>query len=95
MGKVFYSGELHGKKVVINRSGIGKVSSTMSATAMIMMFKIKSLIFVGTAGAISSNANIGDIVVSTACVQHDFDARPFLPKCTVFSVGHMLINADQ
>lgn len=93
--RVFYTGTMHGKQVVINKCGVGKVSSTLTVAAMSMAYKITSLIFVGTAGAIGKEVKIGDIVVSNACVQHDFDGRPFVDKCTVFAVGQKLIGADQ
>ena len=87
LARVFYTGTLHGKRVVINKSGIGKVASALTVAAMAMAYGITSLIFVGTAGATGEQVKIGDIVVSSACVQHDFDGRPFVEKCTVFSVG--------
>ena len=51
LARVFYTGTLHGKRVVINKSGIGKVASTLTVAAMAMAYGITSLIFVGTAGA--------------------------------------------
>ena len=39
--------------------------------------------------------NVGDVVVSTGCVQHDYDMRPFVQKCEVVSCGKKIFGADQ
>ena len=68
MSRMFYTGMMHGKKVVVNKCGVGKVSSALTVSALFCYFKIESLIFVGTAGALGKDVSVGDIVISNACV---------------------------
>eukprot|EP00703_Trepomonas_sp_PC1_P001632 JAP94974.1 5'-methylthioadenosine nucleosidase, S-adenosylhomocysteine nucleosidase [Trepomonas sp. PC1] len=95
MNRLFYTGTLNGKKIVINKCGVGKVSCALTVAAMSVFYKIEFLIFVGTAGAIGKDVKIGDIIISKSCVQFDFDGRPFVEKCVVFSVGQKEIKADE
>ncbi|CAL6001180.1 5'-methylthioadenosine_nucleosidase / S-adenosylhomocysteine nucleosidase [Hexamita inflata] len=92
-GITFYKGEFQKKQVVICKSGIGKVASAITIPIFYLQFQCQKIIFVGTAAAISPDLRIGDIVVSSGCVHHDFDARLFLEKCVVFSVGKKVIPA--
>ncbi|HTF82543.1 MAG TPA: 5'-methylthioadenosine/adenosylhomocysteine nucleosidase [Cytophagales bacterium] len=72
----FYKGKISGKPCVAALSRIGKVASAVTAAVMIERFGISHLIVTGVAGGIHPELTIGDIVVATACVQHDLDARP-------------------
>lgn len=69
----FVCGTLEGKKVVLMRSGVGKVCSAMSTTILLEHFSIDKIINIGTAGGLRKDQNILDIVVSDRIVQHDFD----------------------
>ncbi|CAL6012337.1 5'-methylthioadenosine_nucleosidase / S-adenosylhomocysteine nucleosidase [Hexamita inflata] len=95
MGRTFYQGEFQKKKVVLSKCGVGKVSCALTVAAFHLQFKCTKLVFVGTAGALSKDLRVGDIVVSSGCVQHDFDGRPFVEKCLVFSVGKKVIPAAE
>ena len=74
IGCKFYSGLLNNKNVVIVKSGVGKVNSTMCAQVLIDVFNVDFIIFTGVAGALNPDLNIYDIVISKDCVQHDVDA---------------------
>ncbi|MFX6194042.1 5'-methylthioadenosine/S-adenosylhomocysteine nucleosidase, partial [Acinetobacter baumannii] len=43
---------------------------------LIDQFQVERVIFTGVAGAVHPELNIGDIVVSTDCLQHDIDVTP-------------------
>ncbi len=58
-------------------SGIGKVNSAVCTTILIEEFKVDKIIFTGVAGAVSNELNIGDIVVSSELIEHDFDCTAF------------------
>ena len=73
----FYEGQLAGKKVIVVRSGIGKVNAGICAQILADMFSVEAIINTGIAGSLNKDINIGDIVVSTDVVQHDMDARGF------------------
>ncbi len=74
-GLIFHSGKIDGKDVVIVRSGIGKVNAARCAQAMIDLFNPSAIINTGIAGAIDPALNVGDIVIASDLVQHDFDVR--------------------
>ena len=91
----FYEGILAGKKVVVVRSGIGKVNAGICAQILADIFSVDAIINTGIAGSLNKNINIGDIVLSTDVVQHDMDATGFgyrkgqIPQMPVF-----FFNAD-
>lgn len=91
----FYEGILAGKKVVVVRSGIGKVNAGICAQIQADVFSVDAIINTGIAGSLNKNINIGDIVLSTDVVQHDMDATGFgyrkgqIPQMPVF-----FFNAD-
>ena len=92
----FYEGILAGKKVVVVRSGIGKVNAGICAQILADVFSVDAIINTGIAGSLNKNINIGDIVLSTDVVQHDMDATGFgyrkgqIPQMPVF-----FFNADE
>ena len=73
----FYAGVLEGKKVVVVRSGIGKVNAAVCTQILIDDFQAEVVINTGIAGSLNADINIGDIVVSTDLVHHDMDAVAF------------------
>ena len=91
----FYEGILAGKKVVVVRSGIGKVNAGICAQILADVFSVDAIINTGIAGSLNKNINIGDIVLSTDVVQHDMDATGLgyrkgqIPQMPVF-----FFNAD-
>lgn len=90
-GMVFYQGELCGQKVVIVKSGIGKVNAALCAQILVDLFQVNILINTGIAGSLDAQINIGDMVISTDAVQHDMDASVFgdpvgqIPRMDTFS----------
>ena len=73
----FYEGTLEGKKVVVVRSGIGKVNAGMCTQILADCYQVEAVINTGVAGSLRAEINIGDIVVSTDALQHDMDATGF------------------
>ena len=73
---VFYEGTLDGADVVIVKCGIGKVNAGTCAQLLINDFGVDRIINTGVAGSLDASIDIGDIVVSTDAVQHDFDLTP-------------------
>ena len=71
----YFSGTLHGTPVVVSYCGMGKVCAAVCAQVMVERYGITQLVFTGVAGSLSSELGIGDIVVSTDCIQHDMDGR--------------------
>ncbi len=69
----FYRGTIDGKEIVLVRSGVGKVNMAACTQLLIDQFNVEALINSGVAGTLNPELNQGDIVLSTAAVQHDFD----------------------
>ncbi|GAA4717246.1 5'-methylthioadenosine/adenosylhomocysteine nucleosidase [Brevibacillus fulvus] len=96
----FYEGVLNGKTVVLCKSGVGKVNAAVTTQMLIDQFNVEQIIFTGVAGAAHPDLNIGDIVVSTDCLQHDMDVTalgfpagqiPFAEK-SVWEADRQLID---
>ncbi|MBE6997247.1 MAG: 5'-methylthioadenosine/adenosylhomocysteine nucleosidase [Ruminococcaceae bacterium] len=75
-GMEFCEGKLDGADVVVVQCGMGKVNAGICANTLIAQFGVKSVINTGVAGSLDASIDIGDIVVSTDAVQHDFDVSP-------------------
>lgn len=76
----FYEGTLQGKEIVLLKSGVGKVNSAMATDILIREFGAIQIIFTGVAGAVNDKLNVGDVVISTELVEHDFDTTAFGEK---------------
>lgn len=70
---IFHSGVLGGRDVVVARCGIGKVCAAMCVQAMIDRFSVDCVINTGVAGGLHPDLQVGDLVLCTKAVQHDFD----------------------
>ncbi|MEK3884450.1 5'-methylthioadenosine/adenosylhomocysteine nucleosidase [Paenibacillus sp. PL2-23] len=74
-GITYYEGSFHGKAVIYCKSGVGKVNAAV-CTQLLLDLGAGCVLFTGVAGALDPSLNIGDIVVSTSCIQHDMDVTP-------------------
>ncbi len=74
---VIYKGIINNKTYLLVKCGVGKVNSARTAQILIDKFDIACIINTGSAGSVNSTLNIGDIVVGTKLVQHDFDVTAF------------------
>lgn len=72
---LFHTGRLSGHEVVIAKSGVGKVMSTLTTQKMLDSYRPSHVLFTGIAGALNPTLDIGDLVISRDCVQHDVDAQ--------------------
>jgi len=77
IGTVVYSGKMNGKNVVLARCGIGKVNAAVCTQMLIDLYNVGCIINTGVAGSMHSNVHLGDVVISTELVQHDFDTTAF------------------
>ena len=92
----FYEGTLEGKKVVVVRSGIGKVNAGMCTQILADLFDVTHIINTGIAGSLDAQIDIGDIVVSTDVLQHDMDVRVFgYPLGEIPQLGTLSFPADE
>lgn len=90
-GLDFETGKIHGKEVVVVRSGVGKVNAALCAQRLILQFNCTNIINTGIAGAMAEGLGVLDFVVSSDAVYHDMDATGFgykigqIPQMPVYS----------
>ena len=68
-----FTGTINGKFIILAQSGIGKVNAALNTQYIIDTYKPNIIINTGVAGGISDELDIGDVVIGTYLVQHDFD----------------------
>ncbi len=73
----FYKGTLGGTKVVVVKSGIGKVNAALCVQILVDEFRVSHIINTGIAGSLNADLDIGDIVISSDVIHHDVDVRIF------------------
>ena len=94
-GTDYHIGKLCGKDVVLVKCGYGKVNAAMHTQTLIEKFGATAVINSGVAGTLVSEVGIGDIVVSTDTVQHDFDMHEIgFEHGLIPEVGSISISAD-
>ena len=71
----FVSGKLGSTEAVVVKCGMGKVNAGICAHTLINRYGVSEVINTGVGGSLDNRIDIGDIVVSTDAVQHDFDVR--------------------
>lgn len=69
-------GKWKGKDVVLCKSGVGKAYAAMSCTILCMQENVDSIINVGTAGGLTQDEQVLDIVISDKVIQADYDTSP-------------------
>lgn len=91
----FIKGNIGNKRVIVVESGVGKVNAARTTQLLIDKFDIEAIINVGSAGALNSKLNIGDIVIADKLIQHDFDITAFNHKKGFITGVGDYIHCDQ
>ena len=73
-GISIHHGTLDGRAVVLAESGIGKVNGALAATVLFDRFGCGGIIFSGVAGGLDPALAVGDLVIATEVIQHDYGA---------------------
>ncbi len=74
-GSTYYEGILCGLPVVVVQCGVGKVNAALCAQILISVYGVTHIVNTGIAGSLDARLDIGDLVVSTDAIHHDFDLR--------------------
>ncbi|MDP3058977.1 MAG: 5'-methylthioadenosine/S-adenosylhomocysteine nucleosidase, partial [bacterium] len=62
-------------EILATISGIGKVNAAACASHLLVNSRVECLIGIGVAGGIAADLRIGDIIIGTSALQHDFDVQ--------------------
>ncbi len=76
-GMDFCEGTLHGLPVVVARCGVGKIHAALCVQVLKDCFQVTHVVNTGIAGSLCAELDIGDLVVSTDAMYHDFDCTAF------------------
>ena len=77
------------------KSGVGKVFAAMVCERMIDQYNPRAIIFSWVAGALNENLEIGDVVISRDCIQHDLDVQALgFSRGTIPYTHYGVFNAD-
>lgn len=95
-GSTFYEGKLEGLPVVIVQCGVGKVNAAICTQILCDCFGVTHLVNTGIAGSLNAELDIGDLVVSTDAMYHDFDCTHFgYPYGQVAGMDTVTFHADK
>jgi adenosylhomocysteine nucleosidase len=79
----YHVGIAFGVPCVVTLARVGKVAAAATASALIHVFGVDSMVFTGVAGGVGQGVRVGDIVVADSLLQHDIDASPLFPRYEV------------
>ena len=72
-GSVFCEGTLEQLDVVVVQCGVGKVNAAICTQILCSCFDVTHIVNTGVAGSLCAKMDIGDFVISTDAIHHDFD----------------------
>lgn len=85
-----FTGNIKDKFIVLAQSGVGKVNAALNTQYIIDTFKPNIIINTGVAGGVDNCLDVGDIVIGTYLVQHDFDVTVL-----GYARGYMCTGVDK
>lgn len=92
-GMLGYTGTFDGKRVSVQGTGMGIPSIGIYSHELITHYGVKNLIRVGSAGAISNDLSLGDIVIaSSASTDSNFMHQYNLPGIYAPTANYGLVN---
>lgn len=95
LSNVYYSGRYGEHELVLVQSGVGKVMSAMSVAILVENFKVDAIINTGSAGAVATGLNVGDVVVADTLVYHDVDLTAFGYDYGQMSMQPLYFHSDK
>jgi adenosylhomocysteine nucleosidase len=72
-GHTFWHGEIYTHEIYLTRCDPGKVNAAISTQKMIDHFSVNVIFNMGSSGANARELEVGDLVIATEAIQHDFD----------------------
>lgn len=71
--RTFWHGTAHGHDIFLTRCDPGKVNAVIATQQMIDLFSVDVIFNMGSSGALAAELEVGDLVVASEFIQHDFD----------------------
>ncbi len=71
-GRIFWTGVLENRDVILVNSGVGMTNAAMTTQLLIDKYDPQEIIFTGICGGIDSVNHIGDIVIPEEWATHDY-----------------------
>ena len=71
--RTFWHGEDDGNQIFLTRCDPGKVNAVIATQQMIDLFSVDAIFNMGSSGALAPELEVGDLVVASEFIQHDFD----------------------
>ena len=72
-GATYCEGILEDLRVVVVQCGVGKVNAALCVQALCDQFSVTHIVNTGVAGSLDAKLDIGDFVISSDAIYHDFD----------------------
>ena len=91
-GMTFHEGLLEGVSAVLVVGGVGKVNAAMCAQILCDGFGVTHIINTGVAGSLCNDLDIGDFVISTKAIYHDFTCQVLNPLYVVGQVPGLSVR---
>ena len=85
-GSDYCEGKLEDLDAVVVQCGVGKVNAALCVQVLCDLFEVTHVVNTGVAGSLCNNLDIGDFVVSSDAMYHDFDCAPINPNYAVGQV---------
>ena len=92
-GVDYCEGELEDLPVVVAQCGVGKVNAAICVQILCDCFEVTHVVNTGVAGSLDAKLDIGDFVISSNAVYHDFDCHTLNPDYVVGQVPGMPVRA--
>ncbi|QCI19299.1 5'-methylthioadenosine/adenosylhomocysteine nucleosidase [Buchnera aphidicola] len=73
----FYDGYICNTHIILVKSGIGKVFSSIITTLLIKNYLVNGIINIGSCGRFNEKLNIGDVIISNSVQYHDVNLESF------------------
>jgi len=71
--RTFWHGEDDGNQIFLTRCDPGKVNAVIATQQMIDHFAVDAIFNMGSSGALAPELEVGDLVIASEFIQHDFD----------------------
>ena len=89
----FYDGTLEGLPVTVVVCGVGKVNAALCVQVLCDCYHVTHIVNTGVAGSLCADLDIGDLVISTEAMYHDFDCHILNPKYVVGQVPGLSVRS--